>query len=321
MFWAATDDADFAEASSTAVARPGGADLLRDTGAPPPGTPMALAPLTDVTALLDALAAASGSGADHRPLAAARAAYGAPGATVGGAYVTLLRELLAPLGIPVLDASHPAVIAASADVVAAALGRAVDIETALVDRSAELRAAGFEPQVEDMAGLSLVFGRSGTIKRRLAVGEQPGADTTLTPNVLLRPIVEHEILPTVAYCAGPGELAYFAQVDAVARAMDVASQLAVPRWSCTLLEPHVEAVLQRLVLQREDLRDPHAPERRLAMQAMSERSAAGLQALRMSVSGEGDFAGDALDPFGGRFDRSGVFLVDAVEGQVDVDRF
>src|SRR5206468_5902906 len=30
VFWAATDDADFAEASTTAVARPGGADLLQD---------------------------------------------------------------------------------------------------------------------------------------------------------------------------------------------------------------------------------------------------------------------------------------------------
>jgi uncharacterized protein YllA (UPF0747 family) len=284
VFWAATDDADFAEASTTVVARPGGADVLRDASAPPPGTPMSLAPLGETTALLDALASACGSAADHRPLAAARAAYGAAGATVGGAYVSLLRALLAPLGMSVLDASHPAVIAAGAETVGRALDRAREIEASLVRRTTELRESGFEPQVEDMAGMSLVFGRAGSLKRRLSIGERPSAETVLTPNVLLRPIVEHEILPTVAYCAGPGELAYFAQVDAVARAMNVDVPIAVPRWSCTLLEPHVDAVLQRLGLQREELREPHAPERRLAAQAMSPRTADGLRSVREAIA-------------------------------------
>src|SRR5690348_12632805 len=35
LFWAATDDADFAEASSTAVARQGGLEVLRSEHAPP----------------------------------------------------------------------------------------------------------------------------------------------------------------------------------------------------------------------------------------------------------------------------------------------
>ena len=135
-----------------------------------------------------------------------------------------------------------------------------------------------------MEGLALVFGRDGSIKRRLAIGERPTDATVLTPNVLLRPIVEHAILPTVAYWAGPGELAYFAQVSAVASAMGRPLPLAVPRWSCTLLEPHVEAVLQRLGLQIDDLRTPHAAERRLAREAMDPRTAAGIAALRADVA-------------------------------------
>jgi uncharacterized protein YllA (UPF0747 family) len=292
VFWAATDDADFLEASSTVVARTGGAEVLRDESAPPPGTPMSVAPLGDAGALLARLADACGSAADHRALAAVRGAYAQPGATVGGAYVSLLRTLLAPLGVPVLDASHPAVQAASAATLDLALDRAGDIERALAGRSAELRAAGFEPQVEDMPGLSLVFGRDGTVKRRLGVSERGARPGIVTPNVLLRPIVEHEILPTVAYNAGPGELAYFAQVGAAADAMGLATPLAVPRWSCTLLEPHVEAVLQRLGLQREELRDPHAPERRLATMAMSERSTAALQSMREAVAALPSSLGD-----------------------------
>ena len=284
IFWAATDDADFVEAASTVVARIGGADRLEHREAPEPGTPMSLAPVGDLRAQLTLLGTACGSGVDPRPLDAAVRAYGDPRQTIGGAYVELVRSLLAPLGIPVLDASHPAVATLSAPVLRDALSSAAAVEQALDRRTAELRAAGFEPQVEDMPGLSLVFGRDGTRKRRLAVSERVTESVVLTPNVLLRPIVERAILPTVAYWAGPGELAYFAQVSAAANAIGREAPVAVPRWSCMLLEPHVQAVLERLGLQPDDLSRPHAAERRLAHEAMDARAAAGLAALRADVA-------------------------------------
>jgi len=291
VFWAATDDADFLEASWTAVARVGGADRLVQTDAPPAGTPMALAPLGVVSAQLALLSSACGSAADVRPLEAVSRAYGDPRRTVGDSYVELLRALLAPLGVPVLDASHPAVLRASRPVLGDALNMAPEIERALLQRATDLRAAGFEPQVEDMPGLALVFAREGERKRRVTTAERIADDVVLTPNVLLRPIVEHALLPTVAYWAGPGELAYFAQVSAVAAALGRPLPLAVPRWSCTLLEPHVETVLQRLGLQPDDLRLPHAAERRLAREAMNPRTAAGIAALRAEVASLSDRLG------------------------------
>jgi bacillithiol synthase len=284
IFWAATDDADFVEASSTVIARTGGADRLEHQQAPEAGTPMSLAPLGDLRSQLTLLGTACGSGVDPRPLEATQRAYGDPRHTIGGAYVDLLRSLLAPLGVPVLDASHPAVAAAGGPVLREALASAAFVERALERRTAELRDAGFEPQVEDMPGLTLVFGRDGTRKRRLAQDERVAESTVLTPNVLLRPILERAILPTVAYWAGPGELAYFAQASAAASAMGHEPPLAVPRWSCTLLEPHVLAVLERLGLQPDDLRHPHAAERRLAREAMDSRTAAGLAAMRADVA-------------------------------------
>jgi uncharacterized protein YllA (UPF0747 family) len=291
IFWAATDDADFLEASYTVVARTGGADRLAQRDVPEAGTPMALAPLGDVRAQLALLATACGSGADPRPLEAVSRAYGEPRRTVGDAYVELLRSILAPLGVPVLDASHPAVLEVSRPLLLDTLHDASAIERALLERTAELRAAGFEPQVEDMPGLALVFARDGDRKRRLATNERVSDGAVLTPNVLLRPIVEHAILPTVAYWAGPGELAYFAQVTAAATAMGRPVPLAVPRWSCTLLEPHVETVLHRLGLQPDDLRLPHAAERRLARESMDSRTAAGIAALRADVAALGERLG------------------------------
>ncbi|HEX5970662.1 MAG TPA: bacillithiol biosynthesis BshC [Gemmatimonadaceae bacterium] len=284
VFWAATDDADFAEASTTVVARQGGLEVLRSGFAPPAGTPMALAPLGDLGAPLERLVALSGSAADPRALELVRTAYGSPAGTVGSAFVQLMRGLLEPLGMPVLDASHDGVWAASATVLRRALAGAREIEAALRGRAAAIRAAGFEPQVEDVPGLSLVFAREGTLKRRLSIGETADGMARLTPNVLLRPVVEHEVLPTVAYVAGPGELAYFAQVGPVASALSLDAPVAVPRWSCTLVEPQVAGLMRRLDATERDLTPDGALESRLARGALDADATAALERLRETLA-------------------------------------
>ncbi|NUR34745.1 MAG: bacillithiol biosynthesis BshC [Gemmatimonadaceae bacterium] len=298
IYWAATDDADFAEAASTAIARPGGLEVLRADQAPPTGTPLALTPLGDLEAARHRLLEASGSAPDPRALETVGTAYGDPTRTHGDAFVALLRALLAPLGVPVLDASHEAAVKASAPTIRLALDRASAIEAALTNRASEIRAAGFEPQVDDVRGLALAFVRDATIKRRLTIAEASGVTGWLTPNVLLRPIVERAILPTLAYVAGPGELAYFAQVGAVADAMGVSAPVAVPRWSCTLIEPQTEAVLTRLGVTPADLDPPNALEGRLARAAMSETTARTLADLREVIAMLPDTIGEESEALG-----------------------
>ncbi|HXN75977.1 MAG TPA: bacillithiol biosynthesis BshC, partial [Gemmatimonadaceae bacterium] len=55
VFWSATDDTDFKEASSTVVSIPGGAQLLRIDHVQPLGQTMVAMPLGDVSAQLEAL--------------------------------------------------------------------------------------------------------------------------------------------------------------------------------------------------------------------------------------------------------------------------
>lgn len=293
VFWAATDDADAAEASSTVIALPGGAERLTAQITAPAGTPMHDAPLGDVSGLLARLGAAAGAGAYAAALDLVRAAYH-PGATVGGAFVELLAGVLNPLGIAVLDAGDAAVRAAAAPITLAAAGRAADVARALGVRGAAIRAAGLTPQVSEIDDLALVFERRDGIKSRLAVGATRRPDPgQLSPNVLLRPVVERAILPTVAYVAGPGELAYFAQVSAVAAALGAEQPLAVPRWSCTIIEPRIARILERLELDRIDLADPAAPERRLAQRALPP----GAQALVAQAREQAGTLGAALRAF------------------------
>src|SRR5688572_17292452 len=237
IFWAATDDSDFAEGAYTVLARTGGVDRISIESSMPEGTRVTDILLPDMTQPLERLTNACGSAADGRVLEYVFAAY-TKHATVGSAYVTLLRGLLEPLGIAVLDAAHEAVSKAAHPFLLRALHERERIARALSRRSAALTAAGHPPQVADLEDLTLVFERRELRRERIARARAAVAAATaepgsLSPNVLLRPVVERALLPTVAYVAGPGEIAYFAQVSAVSDAIDADAPLAVPRWSAT----------------------------------------------------------------------------------------
>ena len=288
VFWAATDDSDFAEGAYTLLARAGGVDRVAIASTMPEGTRVADIPLADADLALERLAMACGSAADHRVLDMVREAYG-PGATVGSAYVALLRALLEPLGISVLDAANEAVTRAAHPILIRALHERERVARALSARSAALQDAGYEPQVADLEDLTLVFERRGSRRERIAgargaVAAAHAEAGSLSPNVLLRPVVERAILPTVAYVAGPGEIAYFAQVSAVAEAIDADPPLAVPRWSATLVEPHVTAILEQYRLRIEDFADPHAVETRLARDAWPGEVAKAMEQLRHGLA-------------------------------------
>jgi uncharacterized protein YllA (UPF0747 family) len=164
--------------------------------------------------------------------------------------------------------------------------RAEPIARACADRAAEIRGAGYSPQVEDDRGLSLVFVMEDNVKRRLQVDEarklerSPRSSAALAPNVLLRPVLERALLPTVAYVGGPGELAYFTQANAVATALEREPVVGVPRWSCTIIEPFVARALQQLNIDHVDLKDRHALERRLAVASLPEPVAAAWRRLQ-----------------------------------------
>ncbi|HZE08019.1 MAG TPA: bacillithiol biosynthesis cysteine-adding enzyme BshC [Gemmatimonadaceae bacterium] len=295
VFWAATDDTDFREASSTAISTTGGAQQLRIDHAEPLGRPMAAMSLGDVSAQLDALVRSAGSAVDRSPIEFLEQTY-RPRETIGSAYVAFLRALLSPLGISVIDASSAATRAAAKPVLTKALERATEIAKAARAQNTEIEAAGFSPQVQEVAGLSLVFsGASGGRKRiPIKAAEKQTNGEDLGPNVLLRPIVERAILPTVTYIGGPAEIAYFAQLGVIADAIGAVRPAIVPRWSCTIIEPHVEEILEKLYLLPEDLRDPHEAEARVARSRLPKSVLDELNATRLVVESRMDALADVV---------------------------
>ncbi len=214
------------------------------------------------TAELEALLPPSASTADV--LAAVRTAYQA-GLSMADAFGRLLEQVLGPRGLIVYDASDPAAKPFVADLFA----REVEFAGATCRRAAgtgaALEAAGYHAQVaapsDGLALFSLASGRQGIRVNggNCVIGdrEEPAADLlarvrtqpeAFGPNVLLRPLVQDTILPTVCYVAGPSELAYLGQLREVYGAFDVPMPLVYPRATATLLDSNAARFLARHAL-------------------------------------------------------------------------
>lgn len=306
IFWAATDDADWLEAAATSFATARGLESVSLEGPVTDGIAMADVLLGPMDAALQALRAASGSAAHASVLRIIEQAY-VPHATVGAAYVQLLRAMLEPLGIAVIDAAHPALRVAADPLLRRALHRAQSVRDALSARTQAIRDAGFAAQVDVMDELSLVFrtqsGPSGRERDRVRT-RVPLSDTarvereadvgSLGSNVLLRPVIERALLPTVAYLAGPGEYAYFAQVQPVAQALGLAVPLPVPRWSGEVIDMRAEARRAELGLDADGLFDPHAAETRVAQAAVDADVQDSIERLRLAIETQVRALGDAI---------------------------
>jgi uncharacterized protein YllA (UPF0747 family) len=215
-----------------------------------------------------------------------------------------MAELLAPFGIVCFDPTRTSARRAMAPLLLRAAAAAVPIDQQLAAHSAKLTAAGRDPEVSvgDGAALVMLEGRAG--RDRLVVrdggfvtrrGEEriSGAELQaiaaaeperLSPNVLLRPVVEAAILPTVAYVAGPGELRYLALTAPVYAALEVVPQLPVPRWSGIVVEPFVDRTLEKFGATLDELvRDGAALEAKVARRHFPGEIADALAAVRTAV--------------------------------------
>ena len=287
VFWAATDDSDFEESATTVVATSDGAELIEMPEPPRVGVALALVKQGDLAKQIERLEAAAGSASGSAIIDVVRAAY-SPDKTIGAAYVELLRAIVGPLGVSVIDAAHPSVRRAAHPVLVQSLERSSEIHDALELRSDDLRSSGYSPQVKIVEGRTLAFSEADGKRERIRIRDAARAASestpgTLGPNVLLRPIVERSILPTVAYLGGPAEIAYFAQVTSVAEALGAKSPLVLPRWSGYVVEPRIDRILDRYKLVPADFKDPHAVESQLARASIPRNIVENIESMRSSV--------------------------------------
>ena len=305
VFWVAGDDHDFTEANHASWLNADGAlvtAVLRERPPDAPLLPLYREPLgPEVDGVLAQLEADLPP-AEHREgtLDWLRRHF-RPDKTVAGAYGSALAELLAPFGIVCLDSTHAAVKKAAGPLLVDALRKAADIERLLDERSGDLVGQGTDPGVAAADGATLVMVEAALGRDRLVRTDggfvtrrahQPFgfADLErlaqqepqrLSPNVLLRPVVESALLPTVAYVAGPGELRYLPLCRPLYESLGVVPQLPVPRWSGMLVEHRVDRVLEKFGATLEELLQPgHALESRVVRSQLPSETITTLERLR-----------------------------------------
>jgi bacillithiol synthase len=193
------------------------------------------------------------------------------GAGMAEAFACWLESLLGPYGLIVFESSDPAAKPLAIDVFMREL-HSPGIAASLAGTAGEkLTALGHAPQVElQPDSLSLFcLDRARLPIRRHGDGFQVGTTThsadsleaearrnpgRFSPNVLLRPIVQDTLFPTICYVAGPSELAYLGQLGGVYREFGVPMPLVYPRASATLIDSAAARFLSRQELPLEALR-------------------------------------------------------------------
>ena len=267
VFWLATTDHDLDEINHVSVLGPDAS--LQNLVAPTRGVPDApVGAITfgpEIEPVVEAVAALLGESEVTRFL---RDSY-RPGENFGSAFARLFSRLFGEWGVVLLDASDPELHQIAQPIYRAAIERAAELDDLLLARGRELEAAGYHQQVKVTPSSTLLFtlreGARVPVHRRTNGGtaasdflvrdqripqvellrriESEPAD--FNANVLLRPVVEDYLLPTVAYVGGAAEVAYFGQAAVVYEALLERVTPIVPRFSGTIVEAKPQALLER----------------------------------------------------------------------------
>lgn len=266
VFWLATEDHDFEEAAHCWVLD-ADSQPVRIAVNGPASSRSPVGPLPAGGRAVEELACAV-EGLPHAefvlPLAAK--AYGAE-ATFGSGFRNLMQKLLPESGMLFLDPLDPDLRRLAAPFLAGALERSPGLVTRLVERGRELESCGYHSQVRVERDSSLFFllqdgqrlplraapGGFSADGQRYTLAELRPRASDLSPNALLRPVLQDHLLPTVAFVAGPAEISYLAQSQVLYQELLGRMPVIVPRAGFTVLDERSAHLAEHYGLSLPDL--------------------------------------------------------------------
>jgi len=272
IFWLATEDHDLAEVNHASI--PGSDGALQKLTTSSQGVPDSpVGRIVFGTEIEAAVEAAQGLLGESEVADFLGQAY-RPGETFGSAFARLFAKLFAEWGVILLDASDADLHRIAGPLYRGAIERAAELDDVLLTRGRELESAGYHQQVKVTPSSTLLFALHNgarlpvhrhangsdkfviggeTISRADLLKQIESESQGFSPNVLLRPVVQDYLLPTLAYTGGAAEVAYFAQAGVVYETLLGRQTPIVPRFSATIVQQKAETLLERYRLNFVDL--------------------------------------------------------------------
>jgi bacillithiol biosynthesis cysteine-adding enzyme BshC len=281
VFWMEADDHDFPEATRRAVLDGAGCARTIDFG--PKLFPEAEIAMQSVGALCftGAIRDAAKEYLENIPdsewkngvAEMIETAY-SPGRNFAEAFAVLMNRLLPETGLILFNPRDAEAKRLAAPVFSRAVSKADQIRAALIRRNEDLSAAGFHAQAQILPDSTVLFltvdGKRQALERRgdgdfqlKNSGEKIGGARMLelaartpeifSPNVLLRPIVQDYLFPTIAYAGGAAEIAYFAQIETLYSIFGRPMPVIWPRNGFTLIETEIAEAMNKTGVKFNDL--------------------------------------------------------------------
>ena len=261
VFWAATEDHDFDEVSSASFIDHSGA--LFSVGYRPyeytDGSPVGSVEIDGgIERTIDELFGSLAHTEFTEELRVLLSVSWSSGAQFGGAFLRTLALTLDKFGLVFLDPMNQRLKSLATPVYVDAVRKSDEIVASLIKRGDELESQGFHAQVHvereffplfiiDESGRRMALRKIGDgvyrtkgERREFSLSEledlASNEPSRLSPGVMLRPVVQDYLLPTVCYFGGGAEIAYFAQNSEVYRILERPATPIFHRQSFTIID-------------------------------------------------------------------------------------
>lgn len=275
LFWLATDDHDFLEVNHIYLLDPQ-SQVIKIEYKPTTdwnGKPMAKVVLDDsINDFLKTLDANLAENKYKKKILGKLTQFYAPNQSLAGAFARWLTFLLGKYGLVLVNPSDNELKKLAVPIFEKEIEQNGKLENIFRETNTKLEQNKYHQQIKKKEGYLNIFvdnGQRSTVRKerdcfvvestqekytseqiRGLLNQRPNL---FSPNVVLRPVFQSYLFPTLAYIGGPSEVAYFAQLKELHKALEVNMPVVYPRAALTLLERKTLEILKRHNLDIKDI--------------------------------------------------------------------
>jgi len=186
----------------------------------------------------------------------------------------LLKEIFYETGLLFFKPGYQQIKKISAPFFQNIIENSVELNNKFRNASNNLNKTGYSSQVTVVEGKTFLFTENDNLQREHIYFDQQEFSTKesnlkfskselleiianypekISTSVVSRPLLQSWLLPTAAYVAGPGEIAYWAQIGGMFEQMNLKMPVVYPRISATILEPKIQRYINKYELDVENL--------------------------------------------------------------------